>query len=61
MGNLGGSNKMLSADQVGDLLGVSARTVREYWKPWGLQAYRIGKHLRWRERDVVSYVESHRA
>ena len=35
----------------------SERTVRDRWKEWGLQAYRIGKHLRWKERDVYAWIE----
>ena len=60
-GTLGGSNRMLSASEVGELLGellgVPERSVRDKWRAWGLQAYRIGKHLRWRERDVVAWID----
>jgi excisionase family DNA binding protein len=43
---------MLSARDVAAILAVPERTVRDKWREWGLQAYRIGKHLRWKERDV---------
>ncbi len=33
------------------------RTVRDKWREWGLPAYRIGKHLRWRERDVYAWID----
>ncbi len=56
-GNLGGSNRMLSAREVGEILAVPERTVRERWQAWGLQAYRIGRHLRWRERDVHAWID----
>jgi Helix-turn-helix domain len=54
---------MLSATQVAELLGgdISARTVRAYWRQWGLQAYRIGKHLRWKEHDVRAWIDHHPA
>jgi excisionase family DNA binding protein len=54
---LGGSNRLLSARDVGAILGVPERTVRARWKEWGLRAYRIGKHLRWRERDVHAWID----
>lgn len=49
---LGGSPRMLPAREVAAILAVPERTVRDKWREWGLQAYRIGKHLRWKERDV---------
>lgn len=56
-GTLGGSNRLLSAREVGVILGVPERTVRERWREWGLQAFRIGKHLRWRERDLHNWID----
>jgi excisionase family DNA binding protein len=60
-GTLGGSNRLLSARQVGALLGIPERTVRAQWRTWQLPAYRIGKHLRWRERDVHAWIEHQKA
>jgi excisionase family DNA binding protein len=56
-GTLGGSNRMLSARDVAAILAVPERTVRDKWREWGLQAYRIGKHLRWKERDVHAWID----
>lgn len=58
-----GNPRMLTATQVAALLGgdISARTVRAYWRTWGLQAYRIGKHLRWKETDVHTWISQHPA
>jgi excisionase family DNA binding protein len=56
-GTLGGSNRMLSARDVAAILAVPERTVRDKWREWGLQAYKIGKHLRWRERDVYAWID----
>jgi excisionase family DNA binding protein len=56
-GTLGGSNRMLSARDVAVLLSVPERTVRDRWRQWGLPAYRIGKHLRWKERDVLAWID----
>lgn len=56
-GTLGGSPRMLPAREVAAILAVPERTVRGKWREWGLQAYRIGKHLRWKERDVHARID----
>jgi excisionase family DNA binding protein len=48
---------MLSARQVGEILGIPERTIRDKWREWQLPAYRIGKHLRWRERDLLAWID----
>lgn len=48
---------MLSARDVAAILAIPERTVRDKWREWGLPAYRIGKHLRWKERDVYAWLE----
>jgi excisionase family DNA binding protein len=60
-GTLGGSNRMLSARDVAAILSVPERTVREKWREWDLPAYRIGKHLRWKEREVHAWIDRHAA
>ena len=60
-GTLGGSNRMLSAREVAAILSVPERTVREKWRDWELPAYRIGKHLRWKEREVHTWIDRHAA
>jgi len=56
-GTLGGSNRLLSSRDVAAILAIPERTVRDRWKEWGLPAYKIGKHLRWKERDVYAWIE----
>lgn len=56
-GTLGGSNRLLSSREVAAILAIPERTVRDKWREWGLTAYKIGKHLRWRERDVYAWIE----
>ena len=60
-GTLGGSNRLMPACEVAAILGVPERTVRERWREWNLPAYRIGKHLRWREREVHAWIDRNRA
>jgi excisionase family DNA binding protein len=57
-GTLGGSNRLLNSREVGELLGLPERTIRAEWKNWGLRTYRVGRALRWRERDVMAWIES---
>ena len=52
---------MLSAREVAAILGIPERTVRDKWREWGLTAYRIGKHLRWRERDLYAWINRNTA
>ena len=60
-GTLGGYNKMLSAREVAAILSVPERTIREKWRDWELPAYRIGKHLRWKEREVYAWIDRNAA
>ena len=48
---------MMSAREVAEILTIPERMVRDKWREWGLQAYRVGKHLRWRERDVYAWID----
>ena len=54
----GGSNRLLTPDEVCTLLGVSKRTLYGKWAEWGIPAKRIGKHLRFRERDLERWIEA---
>ena len=58
---LGGSNRMLDAQEVADLLGVPKATIYDEWRKWGLNGYRIGRHLRFREREVEAWIASQAA
>ncbi|GAA4187156.1 hypothetical protein GCM10022252_20220 [Streptosporangium oxazolinicum] len=53
----GGSNRLMSVEDVADYLGVPKSTVYDQWKTWGLPAYRVGRNLRFRERNVESWLE----
>jgi excisionase family DNA binding protein len=52
----GGSNRLLTPDETAQLLSVSKRTLYACWREWGLPAYKVGKHLRFRERDVERWI-----
>jgi excisionase family DNA binding protein len=55
-GTLGGSSRLLTSREVAAIPGVPEGTVRAMWREWQLPAYRIGRQLRGRERDVHSWI-----
>ena len=61
MGQIGGSNRMLNMVEASAFLGVPHATLADKWKTWEMPAYRVGKRLVFRERDLESWLQSHRA
>jgi excisionase family DNA binding protein len=57
----GGSNQMLTAEDVAEALQVSVDTVYRKWRAWGLKGHRVGRLLRFRERDITTWLEKHAA
>ncbi|NEA59410.1 helix-turn-helix domain-containing protein [Streptomyces sp. SID13666] len=53
----GGSNKLLTPLEAAQFLAVSLSTFYSNWRRWGIKAHRVGKHLRFRERDLESWLE----
>ncbi|MFI6275975.1 MULTISPECIES: helix-turn-helix domain-containing protein [unclassified Streptomyces] len=54
----GGSNRLLTPEEVAEWLKVSDTTVRNKYRAWGLPAQKVGRLLRFRERDIVTYLNS---
>jgi excisionase family DNA binding protein len=54
---LGGSNRLLTVGEVADYLGVPRKTVYACWQDWGLKAYKVGRHLRFRQRHVEDWLD----
>ena len=54
----GGSNKLIGLEAAAAYLDVPKRTL--YRKPhkWGLVGYRIGRAIKFRERDIESYLRA---
>ena len=55
---VGGSNRLLSVDELAAYLGVPKKTVYGCWRQWGLRGYRVGRYLRFRERHVEEWLQS---
>jgi excisionase family DNA binding protein len=58
---LGGSNRLLSVDELAAYLGVPKKTVYGCWREWGLRGYRVGRYLRFRERHVEEWLRNQEA
>ncbi|MGW4162477.1 helix-turn-helix domain-containing protein [Streptomyces sp. NPDC004788] len=54
----GGRYRLLTAAEVAEWLKVSEVTVKNKYRAWGLRPQKVGRLLRFRERDVVAYSES---
>jgi len=50
-------DRLLSVDDVADLLSVSRNWVYRQARSEGLVPLRVGKHCRWRARDVRAWIE----
>ena len=53
----GGSNRLLSAQETADHLGINVETLYRRWKEWGMRGYRIARQLKFRERDIENWIE----
>jgi len=53
----GGSNRLMSAQETADYLGVNVETLYRRWEKWGMTAYRIAGRLKFRDRDIENWVE----
>ena len=58
---MGGSNRLLSVDELAAYLGVPKKTVYGCWRQWGLRGYRVGRYLRFRERHVEEWLRNREA
>ena len=55
--SVGGSNRLLSVPEAAEYLAVPERTLRENFRRWGIPAHKVGRALRFRVRDIESYLE----
>jgi predicted DNA-binding transcriptional regulator AlpA len=52
---------MLTMRATAEFLGKSHKTVQANWKTWGLPGIRIGKCIMFRERELETWLDQHRA
>lgn len=54
--SLGGSNKLLTPEDVAEYLSVPKKTIYDRWREWGLKGIKVGRHLRFRERNIEDFL-----
>jgi excisionase family DNA binding protein len=57
---IGGSNKLISLQETAERLDVPTSTLYKRWREWGLTAYRVGRSLKFRERDIDVWIDRQR-
>jgi excisionase family DNA binding protein len=57
----GGLGRLLSVEELAAYLGVPKKTIYGCWRQWGLRGYRVGRHLRFRQRQVEEWLTSREA
>ncbi|MGW3564450.1 helix-turn-helix domain-containing protein [Streptomyces sp. NPDC000941] len=55
----GGSNRLMTVEEVAAWLRVSETTVRNKYRAWGIKPQKVGRLLRFRERDIANYLDDH--
>lgn len=56
----GGSNRLMSPEELAEYLAISKRSLLGCYREWGIPVHRVGRHLRFRVRDVEYWLEQHR-
>ena len=54
------SDRLLTAYEVGDLLGFSPGTILDWFEARRLPGFKLGRAVRFRESEVLAWVESQR-
>jgi excisionase family DNA binding protein len=54
---LGGSNRLIGVRETAARLDVPVSTLYTHWREWQLTAYRVGRALKFRERDIEVWLE----
>jgi excisionase family DNA binding protein len=54
------ADRLLTAREVAELLGFSAGTVVDWVERGGLPAFKVGGRLRFRESEVIAWLEQQR-
>jgi excisionase family DNA binding protein len=55
----GGSNKLLTPDELAERLSLPRQQIINRWRALGFKAIKVGQYLRFRERDVETWLAAH--
>lgn len=53
--------KMMTVQEVAELLGVPPSRIYDRWRDWGLPMYRVGQQLRCDPDEFKEWIEERRA
>ncbi|MFJ6695764.1 helix-turn-helix domain-containing protein [Streptomyces sp. NPDC091272] len=51
--------RLLTVEEVAAWLRVSESSVRNKYRAWGIKPQKVGRLLRFRERDIAHYLDEH--
>ena len=58
MAGSGGSNRVLTLAETAERIGCAPSTLYKHWREWAeLRGYKVGSLVRFRERNVETYIE----
>ena len=58
MAGSGGSNRVLTLTETAERIGIAPSTLYKRWREWTeLRGYKAGSLVRFRERNVETYIE----
>jgi excisionase family DNA binding protein len=52
--------RVLGTAEAAEYLGVAVVTLARNWREWGLQPFRVGRQLQYRQADLDEWLESRR-
>lgn len=53
----GGSNRLLSAAEAAEILGVTRNWLYENWRSIGLRSVKVGSSRKFAEREIQAWIE----
>ena len=54
---IGGSNRMIGTEELAEYLGMPLNTIQHCWRAWGLPGIKVGRRIKFRERDIAAWLE----
>lgn len=54
---IGGSNQLFTLEETARFLGVHPKTLYRNFRKWNLPAHQVGRAIKFRGRDVESWLE----
>jgi excisionase family DNA binding protein len=55
------TDKLLTARELGEYLGLSASTILDWWEAGRIPGFKLGQAVRFRSSEVEAWLEAHRA